>query len=811
MQLFEVAVAAPLDHPLTYAAPEDIVIDLLPGMRVLVPLGNRQITGYLLGPVADLPAEVIVKRIIDVLDTEPLFHKNMIRFYRWISGYYKYPLGEVIKTALPGGLTPRSIRQVFVTTKKKDFPVNPDFEPWQKKLVLQGKLTPAETKSVWSGKGRHILELWQQDGLVELVTKVSGDRIKLRKEKCIRICRHPLDSAYKPLRSETKTLAAIAEIAFGSAEEWISRRELTRFYPGAAKALPLLVGKGLVEQEEREVYRDPFGERPTFNPRPDSLTDEQTRVLVPVAKAIDSNCFTVFLLHGITGSGKTEVYLRAAEMALAKKKSVLVLVPEISLASQLEGQFHSRFPDQIAILHSGLSVGERYDQWMRLVRGRALIVIGARSAVFAPLDNIGLIIVDEEHDGAYKQEDGLRYNARDLAVLRASQTLATVILGSATPSITTYYHALTGKYRLLELTKRIENRPLPEVQIIDLKKIPTVSGAPPLFSNDLVNGIKETLAAGDQVLIFLNRRGFSNFMLCQDCGKSVQCRQCSVTMTLHQGRRELACHYCGTTMRSDICCPHCRSSRLVGVGSGTERVEDELAKRFPKARIARLDKDTATDRNYYIKIFKAVRERQIDILIGTQMIAKGLHFPNVTLVGIIWADASLGLPDFRAGERTFQLLAQVTGRAGRGEKPGRVIIQTHQPQHYSVVTAQAHDYQGMVDRELSLRRELGFPPFARLINFRIEGEEEGRTREAAELLAGLLKKLIRKPSSLIVLGPAPAPLTRLRSQYRWQILLKGIEVEALNDVCTRLLAGLPPVLKGKAIKLMVDVDPENML
>jgi primosomal protein N' (replication factor Y) len=481
------------------------------------------------------------------------------------------------------------------------------------------------------------------------------------------------------------------------------------------------------------------------------------------------------------------------------------------LASQLEAHFHSRFPDRIAILHSGLSSGERFDQWMRLVRGKAALVIGARSAVFAPLANIGLIVVDEEHDSAYKQEDGLRYNARDLAVLRASQIQATVILGSATPSITSYQHAVTGKYRLLALTKRIENRPLPEVQIVDLKKISTVSGRPPLFSNELKKGIATTLAAGDQSLIFLNRRGFSNLMLCQDCGKTVQCRQCSVTMTLHHGRRELACHYCGSVMRSDICCPNCRSGRLMGVGFGTERVEAELRKLFPEARIARLDRDTATDRQDYLEILKAVRNREIDILIGTQMIAKGLHFPHVTLVGIVWADASLGLPDFRASERTFQLLAQVTGRAGRGQKTGRVIVQTHQPGHYSVLTAQAHDYEAMVARELELRKQLGFPPFSRLINFRIEGKDENAVREAAGQLAATIKQLINKSRCLAMLGPAPAPLARLRSLYRWQLLLKGTEVEALNEVCSTLLVNLPEALRGQTVKLLVDVDPENML
>jgi primosomal protein N' (replication factor Y) len=367
-------------------------------------------------------------------------------------------------------------------------------------------------------------------------------------------------------------------------------------------------------------------------------------------------------------------------------------VPEIALATQIEAHFLGRFGSRVALLHSGLTSGQRFDQWDRVVQGKADIVIGARSAVFAPLREPGLIIVDEEHDSSYKQDDGLRYHGRDLAVLRASQSEAVVILGSATPSVTSYYHTSKGKYHLLNLEKRIEDRPLPKVEVVNMQSIKTVSGRPPLFSPILINNLRENLSHGEQSLVFLNRRGFANFMICQDCGQAVQCKHCNISLTLHKSGGRLLCHYCGFTVACKTVCSKCRSTSLVPIGIGTERLEQELSDLLPGARIARLDRDTCQKRNDYIRVLRAVHKGEIDILLGTQMITKGHHFPNVTLVGIVLADTGLGLPDFRAGERTFQLISQVTGRAGRGEKPGRVIVQTFQPEHYSIRMAQNHDY-----------------------------------------------------------------------------------------------------------------------
>jgi primosomal protein N' (replication factor Y) (superfamily II helicase) len=386
---------------------------------------------------------------------------------------------------------------------------------------------------------------------------------------------------------------------------------------------------------------------------------------------------------------------------------------------------------------------------------------------------------------------------------------ATVLLGSATPAVTSFMHTRTGKYRLLSLTSRIENRPLPEVTVIHLRALKTISGSPPVFSPPLIEAIRESLTAGDQSLLFLNRRGFASLLLCRPCGQPLRCQHCHVTLTYHKSRHELLCHYCGYKLRSATVCPLCRGADFVEIGFGTERVEAELAALFPQARIARLDRDTSADRKKFLALLRSIRERSIDILIGTQMIAKGLHFPHVTLVGVVWADAGLGLPDYKAGERTFQLLAQVTGRTGRGDKLGKVLVQTCQPDHYAVVTARRHDYLSFFTKEISLRQGLGYPPFSRLINLRLEGEEESAVQEAAMELA-LFARQAAGPG-LTVLGPAPAPLSKLRGQYRWQLLLKGSELEPLHHLCSRLLARPPAAKGGRAVKLSVDVDPDNML
>ncbi|MCB2184540.1 MAG: primosomal protein N' [Desulfobulbaceae bacterium] len=815
MTHLEVAVAAPVSGTLTYSSTAAIS-RLKPGIRILVPLGRRKVTGYLLGILPSEQTGFTVKSVTDLLDDKPLFPENMIPFFRWIADYYRYPLGEVIKNALPGGLTSQSIRTIALTEAGKreltDFSQNQENKlAWLLTLLEKGSLSAAHTRKIWqSRKWQKQLIKWQEDGFLAITESISESSSKAKMELCARLCSDTLPGTDKLKLSEEKTLAIFQDLCQSRPSPVIPQKELNRHYSGAGKALKSLAEKGIITLFEQQIIRDPFGEEPPFYPQPAKLTKEQETALEAILPAVRDKKFSPFLLHGVTGSGKTEVYLQAAAETLKLKKTVLILVPEIALASQLEAHFFSRFGRQVALLHSGLSQGERFDQWGQIINGDAKIIIGARSAIFAPLSDPGLIIVDEEHDGAYKQEDSFRYQARDLAVLRGKLQQCPVVLGSASPSLTSFHHTTTGKYCLLSMTRRIEDRPLPQVTIIDLRTIDKNRTSHTFFSQELLDSLRENLVQGNQSIIFLNRRGYANLMICQDCGSPVKCLHCNISLTLHKGKKLLCCHHCGYTAKSAITCPSCRSARVKEIGFGTEKIEEALGQRFPKARIARLDRDTSTNRKNFLKILKAVHNREVDILVGTQMITKGHHFPHVTLVGVIWADGGLGMPDYKAGERTFQLISQVTGRAGRGDKPGNVIIQTHQPEHYAIICARKHDYHNFYKQELQLRQALSFPPFSRLVNLRFAGENEDKVREAAMSTSAMARKQAL-PLHVDVLGPAAAPLSKLRNKFRWQVILKGRDSRSLHTLCDLLLAHPVPPVRSQQVTMTVDIDPENMM
>jgi primosomal protein N' (replication factor Y) len=746
-------------------------------------------------------------------------------------------LGEVIRTALPGGLTGGSGRRILLEPAARD-QLAASLQTaegltagWGQRFLLSGELAPGTVAGLRREPAvRALLARWEKQGWIRIEEEVCSATVRqkmqsvvsLAPEAAIRIRQETrpedgdmtvcLARLFPELKkSVQKTLALIC--AYGVAEDGppVVQAEITRRYSGAGKALRELAEAGMIRRFAQQVYRNPFGEQPSIFPKPLQLTPDQEEVLRQLLPAVGTPSFRTFLLHGVTGCGKTEVYLRATEAVLNSGRSVLVLVPEIALASQLEAHFYSRFGEQLAVLHSGLSEGERHDQWQRILSDRARVVIGARSAVFAPLAALGLVIVDEEHEPAYKQEDGLRYSGRDLAVLRASFASCPVILGSATPSVISYHHAMAGKYTLLSMPRRIEGQSLPRVEVVNLAMSRTAR--PDLFFSDqLIRALKENMELRHQSLLFVNRRGFASFMLCRDCGHIVQCRHCQVSLTLHRREQRLVCHYCGYNLTTRIVCPACTSPKMEGLGLGSERIEEEVRQLIPHAQVARLDSDAATSRKQYLATLRAVREGDVDILVGTQMIAKGLHFPNMTLVGVVWADSGLGMPDFRAAERTFQLLAQVTGRAGRGEHPGRVIIQTYQPHHYSVLCAQQHDYQGLYHQELALRRDLRYPPFSRLVNIRISGSDEAKVKDSAGRVSSFLRSIaaLYRDAELEILGPAPAPLARIKDKSRWQVLLKSNRLPLLHELCNQLQEDSAR-LCGRGISLAIDVDPENMM
>ena len=576
-------------------------------------------------------------------------------------------------------------------------------------------------------------------------------------------------------------------------------------FPAPYSSLKQLVDIDAVNVETKEFLRDPFLLEKIPDDKSLTLNSSQYKAIEAVSAFIKKSEFSGFLLHGVTGSGKTEVYLHTVEQCLKEGKQALILVPEISLTPQLVARFRARFEargETIAVLHSGLSSGERYDAWREIIRNRIKIVIGARSAIFAPLQNIGLIVVDEEHDSSYKQSEGFRYNARDLALVRGQQQQCTVLLGSATPSFASYYRSEQGGLTRLTLENRVHTGSLPEVELIDLRT--EVSDRE--VSNVLIEAIQERLEKNEQILLLLNRRGFSPFLLCSDCGESFHCPNCEITLTYHQKIRRLRCHYCDYSQAVPEICDKCRSLNIEPHGAGTERLEEELQELFPAARIARMDRDTTSRKGAHQKIMQQMLDRHIDILVGTQMVAKGHDFPGISLVGVLSADTILNFPDFRAGERSFSLLMQVAGRAGRASGGGHVYIQSYNPEHYVLTCAAEHDYCKYYQHELLFRKELGYPPCGHLVNLIFSGNSSSLVSRAAKEFYDSLKPV---PAVVEILGPSPCPLSRLRGKSRYQILLKSSDRPTLR----RFLNQIDDIIRRvpRQVHLAVDVDPVDML
>ncbi|MEA1969229.1 MAG: primosomal protein N', partial [Thermodesulfobacteriota bacterium] len=679
-EFIEVAVALPVHGTYIYKAPEHLDREAMPGMRVLVPFGRRRVTGYILSR-QDKSNGYNVKLILDLLDDAPLFPQSMIQIFKWLSDYYIHPIGEVIKTALPVGLNRYDVSFVSVTPKglkeQEQGGLTPGESTIIEILMHKGALPLKSIAAKDKNPGINLLvRKMTQQGLVSVASQLKQDQVRMKKEKFILAADNdPLEE--KKLSKKRKDLLSLVK-----EKKEISLKRLKQEIPTAPRLAKLLSQAGFLKIIEKQVFRDPFGD-PVEPDIPPDLTNEQNQVVDNVKNEMDSG-FKRYLLSGVTGSGKTEVYMNLVAEAANRGQGAIVLVPEISLISQTERRFRARFGNKIAVLHSGLSKGELLDQWKRIMGRKAFIVIGARSAIFAPIENLGIIIVDEEHDTSYKQESGLRYNARDLAVVRAKFDKIPVILGSATPSVQSYFNVCEGRFHELKLENRVNRHPLPEITLVDLKKYKDFRGREKIITPELSKEIRKTLDNGNQALIFLNRRGFATFPVCESCGETVKCRFCDLTMTLHKDRNEFRCHLCGFSSSLAVKCVHCGSSKIKPLGFGTEKIEGMLKTLFPDARIARLDQDTGSKKGATISILKKVKNRTVDIIVGTQMLAKGHDFPFITLVGVVCADLSLNFPDFRAGERTFQLLAQVAGRAGRGKMRGEVIMQTYTPDHFSI-------------------------------------------------------------------------------------------------------------------------------
>ena len=822
----EVALPLPVLHTFTYAVPEGMREAAVPGVRVLVPFGRKERIGWI-DRVAEAPATGRILPINGVLDATPSVTPSLLRLGRWIGDYYVAPLGQVLRTALPAALCDSSTDYVELV-ESPERPYEPAGELDAKVLGwLRGKEGPQAVSRLRRECGDRVwwptIRRLEEAGVVRVVTEAPRAEPAVRTRRVLR------------LLSEIPSLVERERI-FGRAKRQRECFELVESMGGKAETAQLagplgfsypivnaLVDKGLAVVEEEEFSRDPYAgiEAPEATPfRP---TEQQAAAIDALVAASRTKSPGTFLLRGVTGSGKTLVYIELLREVVERQgRTAIVLVPEIALTPQTVGRFKAVFGDRVAVLHSALSDGERYDEWRSLRAGEKRIVVGARSAVFAPLDDLGAIVVDEEHEGSYKQGEAPRYHAREVAVVRAQTEGAVCVLGSATPSLESWAAAKGGKFNLLELPDRVGGRPMPPIRVVDLRverkkqtasRGPLQEKTPVIISDALAGAVRERLKRGEQTILLLNRRGYATFVQCRECGQVWHCPECNVSLTYHRRRARLTCHYCLHEEAAPSRCTACGSEDLSFRGVGTEQVERAVGEEFPSARVARMDVDTTSGKWAHHEILGRVERGEVDVLLGTQMIAKGLDFPNVTLVGVINADVGINLPDFRATERTFQLITQVAGRAGRGPKGGEVFVQTALPDHYPITAATDHDFTGFAARELDTRREPQYPPHCRLVNIVVSGLEEAGTQEAAVRAAGWLDGLLRSRGvdGVAIVGPAPCPIDRIRGRWRWHLLLRSESAKMLGEV-SRFFYERFDVPRGKLdLRVAVDRDPVSLL
>jgi primosomal protein N' (replication factor Y) len=789
-----------------------------PGCRIVVPLGKKLVTGYIVGLLQQLPPgsslqESEIREAREILDEIPLVTPELLELTRWVAEYYLDPWGEVIKAALPPGISPVIAAFMSLTREgRQELQTPPPQAKATRERLLEWlgeheevSLAQASEKFGNPKTTRLVHEL-EQEGLLEIKQRSASEFVKAKFQRRVRLSTNEVldrNADKKLTAAQSKILAVL------TGHDSLALPELLAQAQVGPSAVMTLARKQLVEVFDKRVRRDPLGKATFAHEQEFELTTEQERVLSELETPLRTRAYAPFLLHGVTGSGKTEVYIRAMRVALSLNRSALMLVPEIALTPVFSRRLRMHFDDRVAIFHSGLSRGERFDEWTRVRNGEARVVIGTRSAVFAPVKDLGLVIVDEEHESTYRQQDSPHYNGRDTAIVRAQKESAVVILGSATPSLESFHNARSGKYRYLQLTNRLGNRPMAAAEIIDMRAAFARNRKPAIFSDELLQAIAETHQRQEQSIILLNRRGYSSFVLCRSCGESIQCPNCDVTLTYHRSERLIICHYCNHSQAAPEQCPSCSGKYIYYVGEGTQQIEEQIKHRFPALRIARIDRDTSARRGAFEKSLLAFGAGEIDMLVGTQILAKGHDFPNVTLVGVISVDAGMALPDFRSAERTFQLLTQVAGRAGRGERKGKVLIQTYHPYHYALRHASAQDYAGFYAEEIRHRENHNYPPFVALASLLVHGTDLMKVRaEALELRKELdlanLERMAR------VLGPAPAPLARLKREFRVQLLLKCRNRRELRKIIDQALQALA-ARKINLRAINVEIDPVSLM
>ncbi|MCE5003241.1 primosomal protein N' [Staphylococcus pseudoxylosus] len=789
-----------VDFTFDYIIPTRLQSMVQVGMRVIVPFGPRTIQGYVM-QVTEQPDGNIdiakLKEIKEIQDIKPELTEELIQLTEWYNNYFVTKRISMLEVMLPSAIKAKYTK-VFSIVDADAVP-----ESLLVKFDKDGQYPYKEAQ--YNDDLGQIVPLLKQ-GIVSEVTLLSQN-VSKKKQRAVSIIEgFDYDSILGSLEKSKKQYDLYAYL-LDERHHTVLLKDLEEM--GFSKSsIDTLMRKGFVEKYDAIVERDPFETRVFEQDQKQQLTDDQQEAYKSILESIQAHQQRTYLLHGVTGSGKTEVYLQTIEEVLKLGRQAMMLVPEIALTPQMVLRFKRRFGDEVAVLHSGLSKGERYDEWQKIRDGKASVSVGARSSVFAPFKNLGMIIIDEEHESSYKQEDYPRYQARDIAQWRSQYHQCPLILGSATPSLETYARAEKGVYELLSLPNRVNQQALPEIEIVDMRT-ELSSGNRSMFSEQLRKSIQQRLDKNEQIVLFLNRRGYASFMLCRDCGHVPQCPNCDISLTYHKSTDQLKCHYCGHQEVPPNKCPNCESEHIRQVGTGTQRVEELLQEAFQEARIIRMDVDTTSRKGAHEKLLDDFGAGKGDILLGTQMIAKGLDFPNITLVGVLNADTMLNLPDFRASERTYQLLTQVSGRAGRHEKEGEVIIQTYNPEHYAIKDVQANDYTAFFNKEMNYRKMGKYPPYFFLINFTIAHKEMKKVMEASKHIHKIL--LQHLTDKALVLGPSPAALSRINNEYRFQILVKYKSEPALHEALKYLDDYYHDQYLKEKLSLKIDINPQMMM
>ncbi|MFZ0447419.1 MAG: primosomal protein N' [Bacillus sp. (in: firmicutes)] len=782
------------NKPFDYRIPTRLQHVLRQGMRVIVPFGPRKVQGFVIDIVSESEFPKL-REIIEPMDIQPILNRELLQLSDWLTEQtlcYKISAFQVM---LPPALKAKYEKKIRIKDRQMLHTLPPSLQHY---FAKQDTINWEDVLK--SGELTHF-QKQVEDGILEVLYIVK-ERVKKKQIKIIAPSIDILEKKAELSKRNTKQIMVIDY--FISTPKPIERQKILSLLGISSSVIKSLVDKEILYESMQEVYRDPYQDRIFEHTEPLQLTKEQSVAIKPILQTIEEKRHDVFLLYGITGSGKTEIYMQSIQKVLEEGREGIVLVPEISLTPQMVNRFKGRFGDEVAVLHSGLSIGEKYDEWRKIQRKEVRVAVGARSAIFAPFGNLGIIIIDEEHETSYKQEDNPRYHARDVAIERARTHNCSVILGSATPSLETFARAKKGVYQLLTLSKRMNDQSLPTVDIVDMRE-ELREGNRTMFSRVLYDKLQDRLMKKEQTVLFLNKRGHSSFVMCRDCGYVIQCPNCDISLTYHRYQQQMKCHYCGYEAVVPTICPECTSEHIRYFGTGTQKVEEELVKIFPEARVIRMDVDTTSRKGSHEKLLTAFEEGKADILLGTQMIAKGLDFPNITLVGVLSADTMLHLPDFRSSEKTFQLLTQVSGRAGRHELAGEVVIQTYSPEHYSIELASQQDFDQFYQKEMMIRKIHQYPPFYYLALITVSHEELMKVVDVTEKISVTLSSRLSKGAH--ILGPVACPIPRINNKYRYQCIVKYKKEPKLTQTLKMILDHYQQDIHRTGLQISIDKNP----